>query len=453
MPVKKNPTGEDPRPPRPGHDVVRTGDQAADPAPVRPSAETSALRVKHSGSVEVGPHGFANTGIVQIKLEAESAEQFSVMLVQGMLKTITALEAQMRRLNERLGPGERDLRAVRADRDQFRERLRLAEAQLKRAQADKKRANRLRQAAEQVADDWARRQARTGETPPKVPEPPGRRESRLAVPLLPQGASLVECEEALLGMDGCLAAHARELGRLGKILDSYPPAQRTRFLPWAGFVAAVLVLIAVAAAVLFFSPDHPPDHPQDHPPGATPRPGPTGGPRPSPAPSATAATTATATTTTTPSLSLSATPSAPSSTQGPTSSAPRPSTSRSASSSQLPPASSEPTRNPRPTSRAPASAPQRPLPAPARTAPVAGSIYIVRGHGNEMNVRMSGFPPNVDVTILAYSNTTNGPYDQRIHTIRADGTREFGAFPMGSPGDYWVVAAGVRSNTIVWRGR
>ncbi|MFD7220139.1 hypothetical protein ACFV9P_03845 [Streptomyces sp. NPDC059892] len=107
----------------------------------------------------------------------------------------------------------------------------------------------------------------------------------------------------------------------------------------------------------------------------------------------------------------------------------------------------------------PPPGPQRP---PRETAsrpptpdPVSGKVFIVRGHGNEMNVNLTGFAPDEDVTIYAYTDTdaTDGPYDQRTHTIDADGTREFGAFPMEAHGRYWVVARGVTSNVIAWTGR
>lgn len=71
-----------------------------------------------------------------------------------------------------------------------------------------------------------------------------------------------------------------------------------------------------------------------------------------------------------------------------------------------------------------------------------------------MNVNMSGLAPGQDVTIYAYTDTdsTDGPYGTRVHTVKDDGRREFGAFPMEAPGRYWVVAEGVRSNEINWKG-
>ncbi len=371
------------------------------------------MRAGSTGDAYGEPDALA--GIARLVRDARQAESFSRALVWRSLETIRSLESRVRQLDGRLVAGERHTPDLRAEQDQLREWLCRAEAQLKRATADKKRAHRLRQAAEQRAENWAHRYARTGPVAPRTPDAPVSRRTHTPPPL-PYGTFPGGYHEVLRAIAGDLDDNARELGRLGELLR----AKRGKRL-----AAVLLGLVAVMASVAVVVFGKTPFLPR---PGHSEARGPT--PRASAFPSTSAV----------PPKPPARTPSRAPQGPGPE-----------GHDGKAPP----PSPDPSPTAPPKKSTPRPPAP-PETTAPhetpghVAGEIFIVRGHHNEMNVNLTGFEPGKDVTIHAYSD--DGPYDQRTFTIRPDGTREFGAFPMGAPGRYWVEALGVRSNVISWTG-
>ncbi|MER7050168.1 hypothetical protein [Streptomyces jumonjinensis] len=360
-------------------------------------------------------------------MDANDAERFSTALVWRLLEAIDSLETRLRQLDGRLTPGEEGLRDIRAERGRLRERLRLAETELKRARADKKRANRLRQAAERRAENWARRHARTERTAPNPTEAPIRPRKRTvpSLPSLPSRAFPGEGDEVLRLITVDLDVSAEELDRLGEVLG----VNRGRN-PAAVLLGVLVVMVVVAVVVGTLIPLRP-DHQNVRKPTT----------RQGDGLSASKSHSASVTPAKTPPRLPSRTPSGLESPSEKTTPTPRPSPSPSPSESSRKPAPRPPA--PRETASTSATADQ-----------ASREIFIVRGHGNEMNVNLTGFEPDEDVTIYAYTDTddTDGPYDRRTHTIRADGTREFGAFPMEAPGRYWVVALGVTSNVVVWTG-
>ncbi|MEU5397745.1 hypothetical protein ABZ348_00395 [Streptomyces sp. NPDC005963] len=403
-----------------GRDAARSGDVSADPSGIQPLNGTAALHATDTGSAYAGPGGFANTGIVQLVMDANAAEHFSTALVWRLLKAIDSLESHLRRLDDGPLAPTRDIRTVQAERTRLRKRLRLAEAQLRRAKADKKRANQLRKSAEQRAEKWALRHARTGQ----VPQAPAHRQ-RLIEPAPSPRVQGDDHGELLRDIAHDLDRNARELGRLRGLLRA---GRRNR--PVTVLIAVVVVLLV--AVVLKTSSTPGSGAPEVHDSKRRAADGLTASPFHSvpPAPSREAR------------MSPSATPDAPDAPDAQvrrTSPAPRPSSSPVASSNKS---------APRP------STPRKAAPPPAPASRATGQIFIVRGHRNEMNVNLTGFEPDEDVMIYAYTDadSTDGPFDQRIHTVDADGNREFGAFPMEAPGRYWVVASGVKSNVITWSG-
>ncbi|WP_329026354.1 hypothetical protein [Streptomyces sp. NBC_00690] len=397
-------------------------DPTAEPSLIRPPNETPVQQARDTGDAYAGPGGFANSGIVQLVLDANDAERFSTTLVWKLLEAIDSLESQLRGLDDGPVPSTRGLRSVQLERNHLRKRRRRAESQLRRARADKKRANRLRHAAEQWAEKWALEHARTG----RVPRATVQRQ-RLIEPTLPSRAFGGDHDEVLRAIALELDANARELGRLRRLLRAGQRKPRTALL------IALLITTVVAIALVVSMP-------------FSAEPGRRGIRAPATGPADGLTTTMSRSASTTPPQAPPRRPSrAPdnkASTDSPASEAldsPRPSSSPAASSRK--------------------SIPRRPVPretpsTSAQTNRPSSKIFIVRGHRNEMNVNMTGFEPDEDVMIYAYTDTdtTDGPYDQRIHTIDADGTREFGAFPMEAPGRYWVVASGVKSNVIAWAG-
>ncbi|MFE3020640.1 hypothetical protein [Streptomyces sp. NPDC059256] len=355
-------------------------------------------------------------------LDANDAERFSTTLVWKLLEAIDSLESQLRGLDDGPVPSTRGLRTVQLERNQLRQRLRRAESQLRRARADKKRANRLRHAAEQRAEKWALEHARTGQVPRATVHRP-----RLIEPALPSSPFGGDHDEVLRIIAWELDANARELGRLRGLLRAGRRKRRAALL----IAAVITTVIAIALVVSVpFSAE----------PGRQGIRAPTTGPADG--------------LTTTMSRSASTTPP-----QAPPRRPARPQDNKASTDGPA----SEATDSPRPSSSPAApsrkSTPRRPVPrgtpsTSAQSNRPSSKIFIVRGHRNEMNVNMTGFEPDEDIMIYAYTDTdtTDGPYDQRIHTIDADGTREFGAFPMEAPGRYWVVASGVKSNVIAWTG-
>ncbi|MFJ2674339.1 hypothetical protein [Streptomyces sp. NPDC087525] len=272
--------------------------------------------------------------------------------------------------------------------------------------------------------------------PDAPPKPAG--PSRKTVPSPPADVLTGEHDDASRPCPVALDGNAREPRRLRGLLR----ASRVTRLP--ATLLAVLLVVAIVVAIAVVVRTHSSSGPDDQ--RAAKRPAEhTGGPSASQSRSASAAPTRT------PSRTPPRAPDDPDDPDDPggttATPAPRPSPSPKASSGNPAPGPPPPPRPQRP--------PEETASEPTTPDQVPGRIFIVRGHGNEMNVNLTGFAPDEDVTIYAYTDTdaTNGPYDQRTHTIDADGTREFGAFPMGASGDYWVVARGVTSNVLPWTGR
>ncbi|MFD3914681.1 hypothetical protein [Streptomyces sp. NPDC058603] len=269
--------------------------------------------------------------------------------------------------------------------------------------------------------------------PDAPPKPAG--PSRKTVPSPPADVLTGEHDEASRPCPVALDGNAREPRRLRGLLRA------SRVTRLAATLLAVLLAVAIVVAIAVAVRTHSSSGPDDQ--GAAKRPAEhTGGPSASQSHSASAAPTRT------PSRTPPRAPDDPDDPGGTTATpAPRPSPSPRASSGNPAPGPPPPPRPQRP--------PEETASEPTTPDQVPGRIFIVRGHGNEMNVNLTGFAPDEDVTIYAYTDTdaTDGPYDQRTHTIDADGTREFGAFPMGASGDYWVVARGVTSNILPWTGR
>ncbi|MFJ5681737.1 hypothetical protein [Streptomyces sp. NPDC093099] len=269
--------------------------------------------------------------------------------------------------------------------------------------------------------------------PDAPPKPAG--PSRKTVPSPSADVLTGEHDDASRPCPVALDGNAREPRRLRGLLRA------SRVTRLAAILLAVLLAVAIVVAIAVVVRTHSSSGPDDQ--GAAKRPAEhTGGPSASQSRSASAAPTRT------PSRTPPRAPDDPDDPGGTTATpAPRPSPSPKASSGNPAPGPPPPPRPHRP--------PEETASEPTTPDQVPGRIFIVRGHGNEMNVNLTGFAPDEDVTIYAYTDTdaTDGPYDQRTHTIDADGTREFGAFPMGASGDYWVVARGVTSNILPWTGR
>ncbi|MFJ9209645.1 hypothetical protein [Streptomyces sp. NPDC102264] len=365
------------------------GDTDPEPEGTRPPNGASSQQARITGDAHAGPHAIAISGNVHYT-EGPSEE-----LILTLLHALDSLKPEGQRLDDRRGPGERDVSDV-----------------------------------SDVQAEPARRPER--ESPADAPSKPAD-QSRKTVPSPPTGVPMGEHDEAPPPHPVAPDGNARERRRLRGLLSA------SRVTRPAAILLAVLLAVAIVVAIAFVVGTRFSSGTDDR--GAAAQPTEHAG-----GPSASQSHSASAAPTQTPSRTP---PRAPDDPGGTTATpAPRPSPSPTASSG-----------NPAPGPPPPPPRPQRP---PGETASkpttpdhVPGKIFIVRGHGNEMNVNLTGFAPDEDVTIYAYTDTdaTDGPYDQRTHTIDADGTREFGAFPMEASGDYWVVALGVTSNVIPWTGR
>ncbi|MDT3395339.1 hypothetical protein RKE29_01520 [Streptomyces sp. B1866] len=415
-------------PASPDRDVVGPGGAAAEPTQARPPNETTRLYVRGSGDLDVGSGGFGNTGIVQIIIkDARTVEEFSSMLVGKLAEVVSSLDFDTRQLGRLPAPGSEVLRGIQVERDQLRSQLDRAEEHLKRARADLARANRMRQVAANPRADvrppvWSQRAT------PEVRKALKGWQKHIMQPL-PLGEFLSKCEDAQRVLSGILDANARDLDLLWG-LEGPPPKSRGKHLAMAllGMVVIAAVIIVVIVATRSS-------------PGWDER----GIPEP---------------TTTTSADTLSPSNPPPTSMTPTTTPPPTPSPTkddggsvgeRGGKGGKTNPSPSPSPSPPWKSSSTPSQS-QEPVP-PSPTG--AKQITVVRGHENEMSIYMTGFEPDKDVVIYAYTDTdaTSGPYGQTFQTIKADGTRRFGAFPMKAYGQYWVVAEGVKSNAYNWTGR
>lgn len=95
--------------------------------------------------------------------------------------------------------------------------------------------------------------------------------------------------------------------------------------------------------------------------------------------------------------------------------------------------------------------PQRSITLSRGTPETYENLCTYRPHSAKMKVTLRGFTPNARVRVIPYSNSANYENEGRTVTIDADGTETFEAFHFCQVGkQVWVIADGVRSNTITW---